>query len=567
MRKNRYTLSAVLSLIICAASLDIAAQVPERPRLILQITVDQLRADLPMRYYNQFGEGGFRYLMDSGTLFLDANHGHANTETIVGHATLATGADPAIHGMIGNVWLDRRLGELKYNVEDARYPILSVDAGVDKNTEIDPTQRLARSDGRSPSAILVSTFSDELMLGTAGRSKNFAVSVKDRGAISMAGHSGKAFWFSKKSRQFVTSEFYYDRYPEWVDEWNADKHADRYAGESWELLHDQSSYLFGAADDRPYETDLPGFGRVFPHPYGSAEGELYGTLLTLSPAGDELTLDFTRQLITHEKIGQDEVTDYLSVSFSSTDYVGHIFGPSSLESEDNLLRLDQTLASLFRYVDEQVGLDKTVIVLSADHGAPEAPGYLSELGFEVDYVYPQRFEKDEALQRLKAQFGIGEELITTFFPPFLYLDREAIKKAGLDLAEVQDAVAAEISRFDGVALAVSSSALSVGRIPDTSLHNAVRRNFNPDRSGDIYLVFSPNRFINQFDGLNVAVTHGSPWRYDSHVPIMFAGMGIASGKIARPVETVDIAPTLSILAGVKAPSGTVGRPLAEVLQP
>ena len=206
--------------------------------------------------------------------------------------TLATGADPASHGMVGNVWLDRASGELIYNVEDSRYPILSEGAGVDKKTEIDPTQRLAQSDGRSPAAILVSTFSDELKIGHAGKAKNFAVSVKDRGAISMAGHSGKAFWFSKKTSQFVSSQFYYDKYPQWVIDWNAAKPAEKYAGQSWELLHDKSTYLFGSVDDRPYETDMPGYGRVFPHPYGDTDNKLFSTLLTLSPAGDELTLDF-----------------------------------------------------------------------------------------------------------------------------------------------------------------------------------------------------------------------------------------------------------------------------------
>ena len=212
------------------------------PRLILQITVDQLRGEIPRRYYDRLGEGGFRYLMDQGTVYLDAHHRHANTETIVGHTTLATGADPAAHGMVGNVWLDRGTGELTYNVEDAIYPLLIEGAGVDQATEIDPTQRAARTDGRSPRAILVSTFSDELALFYGGKSKVFAVSIKDRGAISMAGHSGKALWFSKKIGQFVTSRFYYKLAPDWVMEWNRRHLPNQYAGTSWELLNDPSRW-------------------------------------------------------------------------------------------------------------------------------------------------------------------------------------------------------------------------------------------------------------------------------------------------------------------------------------
>lgn len=541
------------------------AQERSMPRLILQITVDQLRGDLPRRYYDRFGEGGFRYLMEHGTVYQNAHHRHANTETIVGHTTLATGADPAEHGMVGNVWLDRASGELTYNVEDFRYPLLSMGAGVDKKTEIDPTQKTARSNGRSPSRILVSTFSDELTLFQGGKSKVFGVSVKDRGAISMAGHTGKAFWFSKKSGEFITSSFYYDQYPEWVADWNAEKHADKYAGTSWKLLHDQSTYLFGAADDRPYETALPGYGRIFPHPFGNREGKYFTTLLTISPAGDELTLDFAKALIQNEDLGRDDKPDYLAVSFSSTDYVGHLFGPSSLESEDNILHLDRTLAELLSFVDAQVGLDKTLIILSADHGGPEAPGYLSELGFEADYIDPETWDKTGAIETLKKRFGIGEELITKYFHPYVYLNRKVIAENGLVQAEIERVVAEELTRFDGVALAVSSSALSVGRVPDTQLIQSILRNYNPNRSGDIYVVFDPNRFINDFDGLTVAATHGSPWRYDTYVPIMFAGRGISAQQISRPVETIDIAPTLSLLVGAKPPTGSIGAPLNEVI--
>jgi hypothetical protein len=513
------------------------AQERYEPKLILQITVDQLRGDLLARYYDRLGEGGFRYLLDTGTVYSNAHHRHANTETIVGHTTLATGADPAEHGMVGNVWLDRATGELTYNVEDFRHPLLSEGAGVDKKSEIDPTQKTARSNGRSPSRILVSTFSDELTLFQGGKSKIFGVSVKDRGAISMAGHTGKAFWFSKQSGEFITSRFYYDQYPEWVADWNEGKPADKYAGTSWQLLHDQSTYLFGAADDRPYETALPGYGRTFPHPFGKREGKYFTTLLTISPAGDELTLDFAKALIQNEDLGRDDKPDYLAISFSSTDYVGHIFGPSSLESEDNILHLDRTLADLFGFIDARVGLDKTLIVLSADHGGPEAPGYLNELGFKADYIDPETWDKTGAIETLKKRFGIGEELITKYFHPYVYLNRKVIAENGLDQAEVERAVAEELTRFDGVSLAVSSSALDVGSVPNTPLIQSILRNYNPSRSGDIYLVFQPNRFINDFDGLAVATTHGSPWRYDSYVPIIFAGMGIPAQRINRMVHT------------------------------
>jgi len=360
----------------------------EKPKLILQITVDQLRGDLPARFLDRMGEGGFRYLLEEGIVYGNAHHAHANTETIVGHVTLATGANPSVHGMIGNIWFDRGTGSLTYNIEDARYGLLTAGADVDQKTEIDPTQKVAGTDGRSPAAILVSTFGDELSIHTAGKAKIFGVSIKDRGAVSFAGHAGKAFWFSKSAGEFVTSRFYYDEYPGWVTAFNKADPTLRFADTAWELLQDRSGYLFGDRDDQAWELDLPLFGRTFPHNFGPADGSGFTTFLTVSPAGDELTLEFARALIANEALGADAVTDFLSVSFSSTDYVGHLFGPSSLEAEDNLLRLDRTLAALLAYVDEKVGLDHTLVVLSADHGGPEAPGDLQQYGFEANYVDP-----------------------------------------------------------------------------------------------------------------------------------------------------------------------------------
>jgi predicted AlkP superfamily pyrophosphatase or phosphodiesterase len=538
----------------------------EAPRLILQITVDQLRGDYPFRYERHMGEDGFRFLMEEGVWYRNAHHAHANTETIVGHATLATGADPATHGMVGNNWFDRGTGKLVYNIEDADYHILTEGADVDASTEIDPTQKVASTDGRSPRVILGSTFSDELALHTAGNAKIFGVSVKDRGAVSMAGHAGKAFWFSKQAAEFVTSSYYYERYPEWVVEWNKQGFPQTYANTSWELSEEASAYIFGDADDMEWETDFPGYGRVFPHAYGPADGKYFTTLLTLSPAGDELTLNFAKTLMVEEEIGQDDITDYLSVSFSSTDYVGHLFGPSSLEAEDNFLRLDRTLAELFEFVDEQVGLEHTVIVLSADHGGPEAPGYLNSLGIDAEYVNPDEWDKTPGLEKLKKQFGVGEELILSYSHPYIYLNRELIEKKDLDIEAVEAAVAEEVNKLAGVSLAVSSSALRNGDFPHTDLFDAVLRNYNPQRSGDVFVVFEPHCFINDFDGLEVSCTHGSPWMYDTHVPLVFVHPEIEAQMVTRPVEPLDLVATLVEMIGCKAPSGSRGVPLTEVVE-
>lgn len=535
------------------------------PRLVLQITVDQLRGDLPWRHLGQLGDGGFRYLMDHGTWYADAHHAHANTETVVGHATLATGAHPAVHGMVGNLWLDRQTGEQVYNLEDDRYRLLTAGAGVDSETEIDPTQRAARSEGRSPAPIMVSTFSDQLAIHTAGRAKIFGVSIKDRGSITMAGHAGIAYWFSKATGEFVTSTYYMEEYPEWVKAWNKRRLVDRYAGTSWELLGEASTYLFADADDREWETDVAGFGRVFPHPYGPADGRAYTTLLTLSPAGDELTLEFAKALIESEQIGQDEVPDYLSISFSSTDYVGHVFGPSSLEAEDNLRRLDGQLAQLFAFVDEHVGLERTLIVLSADHGGPEAPGYLQQLGIPAQYVDPESWDTQPSIEAIKRRFGVDRELITRYSHPYLYLDTELIQARNLDQVEVEQAIAAELVKLPGVEYALSSSVLRAGAAPETTLNRQILNNFNPTRSGDIYIVFEPGWFLNDFDGMTVTATHGQPWAYDTFVPLAFAGAHVPSARVYRRVHTVDLATTLAAYMRTAPPSGAAGQVLVEVM--
>lgn len=557
-------LPKTISLLICAlGAMPMAATAQSQPKLIVQITVDQLRGDMPTRHLMQFGEGGFRYLLEEGIHYNNAHHTHANTETIVGHTTLATGANPAAHGMIGNLWYDREAGRTVYNIEDPDYSLLTSGADVDDATEIDPTQRAATSDGRSPRTILTSTFGDELAVNTAGRAKVFGVSIKDRGAVSMAGHAGKAFWFSKAAGQFVTSNYYYDRYPEWVEAWNDKGLAQSFSGQSWELLNPIDTYLF--ANEKGYKPDFAGFGSTFPHPLGDAESGYYTTFLTLSPFGDKMTADFAKTLINAEGLGDDNVTDFLAVSFSVNDYVGHFFGPSSLEAEDNLLQLDRTLADLFAYIDAEVGLENTLIVLSSDHGAPEAPGYLASIGMPGGYVTPDNWDTAPAVARIKERFGISGALFEGYDHPYLTLAAEVRNNPDIDRVALETMISDELVAFEGVAYAIPSSRLREGSLPDNALMQAVLNNYHPGRSGDIYLVFQPEWFINDMDGLSVTVTHGSPWRYDTFVPILFAGQGIAPQKVSRRVHTIDVALTLSIVAGTRPPSGATGEVLLEVL--
>lgn len=539
---------------------------PPKPKLVVQITVDALRGDLLERYKANFGNDGFRYLMDNGTYYTNAYYQHGNTETIVGHVSLATGAPPSVHGMVGNVWYDRNKERLVYNVEDGNYQMLNAGAGVNKATEIDPTQKIATKDGRSPDPILATTFSDELAISNNGVSKIFSVSVKDRGAISLGGHLGKAFWFSKAQSEFVTSNYYYDKYPQWVTDWNQQKLAEQYSNTRWELSLPPEKYTVKESNP-DYKVDLDGFKRTFPHPYSSVDNKYYSTTLTVSPAGDELTENFASTLLKQENLGKGTFPDYLSVSFSSNDYVIHMYGPTSLETEDNLIRLDKTIAKLLKNIDQQVGLENTLIVLSADHGASEAPAVVNALGGHQPATFDQKqLISPQLLTRLKTEFSLGKDAIRLYAQPYIYLNHNVIKKKGVSLEKVQMVVAEELLKINGIAYAVTSTDIEKNQVPNTHTMQLVKNNYHPARSGDVYIVYQPRNFINDMDGLTIASTHGSPWRYDTYVPVIFAGYNIDDKQISREITPYDIAPTLSSILGITQPSGATGQILTEVIK-
>jgi len=558
-QKYRLFFIMLISLIMTMPVSTTASEQSEREiRLVLQITVDGLRADLLSRYADRFGVGGFLLLKQHGTVFANAHYQHANTETIVGHATLATGAQPSVHGMTGNVWFDAETGELAYNIEDADFPILPSREQDMVGAQVDPAQKMARTQGRSPRALLAETFTDKLFSYTGRRAKIFAVSGKDRGAVALAGKAGKAFWMSTNSGDFVSSAYYYEDYPDWVTRWNNERKAEAVAGTQWKLLNDVDSYLLAHQDDRPYETDLRGYGRVFPHQFGNADDKLLYTQIISSPWGDKLTADFAARLLVSEQLGKDSVPDYLSISFSGVDAVNHFFGPSSLENEDMLLQLDRTLADLLALVDKQVGFEHTLVVLSADHGMAELPEYKAEQGYDAGRLTPDVILA--ATSRFAKQEFDSKDLVKSYYRPFIYLDDAAISAAGLKKDQLATAMAKYLTRERGIYLAITPA--DVEQSPDSQLLHQIRNNIHPVRSGNIYIVQDPYWF--NFDSGPVTGMHGSPWNYDTHVPIIFAGAGMRAKTVYRPVQPADVAATLSALLGMSPPASSQGTVLPEV---
>jgi predicted AlkP superfamily pyrophosphatase or phosphodiesterase len=526
-----------------------------QPRLVLQITVDGLRADLIHRYRQHFGKGGFNYLLDQGAIFTNARYLHANTETIVGHTTLATGATPAVHGMIGNVWYHAETDTLGYNIEDPKAPLLPTRADQSAGAQVDPAQLRSTSSGRSPRGILAPTLADTLAVSQPGEAKLFAISGKDRSAVAMAGKAGTAYWFSTDTGDFQSSQYYMADYPGWVRDWNAGRRAAGLSGAEWQLSRAGERYLFGARDDRPFEIDLQGFGRTFPHAFGSSDHPLFFTRVLVSAEGDRLLADFGKRLIDAEGIGLDTATDYLSVSFSGVDAVNHFFGPSSLENEETVARLDRTLADLLKFINKRIGLEHTLIVLSADHGMPEAPEQAARRGFPAERLFVTDV-LESARSLSEALFG-DQALVKDFFRPYLYLDRSALKKAELDREAVVKELAAAMVEIRGIRAAVpSGNAAALGE-------PAVAHNHHPTRSGDIYVYQEPHWYLMD---PGMAAMHGSPWRYDQQVPLIFVGSGIQAGMHDAPVHPIDVAPTLAALLGIPAPAAAEGESLVHYMR-
>ncbi len=543
----------VMTLMLAFASWSAAGTSTQKPRLIIQITVDQMRGDFPMRYKDRLGEGGFRYLMDKGTHYINAHFQHADTETPVGHAALFTGAYPSSNGIVAGKWFDMDKQKVIYNCEDDRYPMIGKEPEAGK--------------GRAPTNLLSSTIGDELIISNNGQSRMFSVSIKDRGAILPGGHAGKAFWYSKSDGSFVSSTYYYEKYPDWARQWNAQKLADQYKDTSWELLHDISTYLFGKDDDRPFEVDMFGLGTTFPHLLKGDSKYFYASLIG-TPFGDELTADFAKTLIKSEKLGQGKATDFMAISFSVTDYIGHVFGPSSLEAEDNVLRLDRLLADLFKFIDAQVGLDQTLIILSADHGISEAPEYMQGLGFEVGRLTSEVVVKGTIKAGLKDRLGVSGDVIRLYEHPYVYLNEEEIRKTKYNVAQIETAVAEEIIKVPGIINALTRTDLIKGSFAPTQVNMTILNNFHLKRSGHVHVIADQFwYFYYEMDTTTkIAAIHCSPWTYDTYVPLFFAGYGIPAQKIVRPVTPYDIAATLAACLEIKPPSGSVGIPLKEVLK-
>ncbi len=569
--------------VLLTASVTAQDAMALRPRLVVWITIDQLRADMLAEGLERFAEGGFRSLARQGVYYRRATYDHAVTFTATGHATLFTGKHPAEHGVIANEWADRIRGEEVACVEDAAERLLG-----------EATRPHA---GTSPRNLLAPTVGDILVRDTAGRSRVFSVSFKDRGAILPGGQLGKAFWFSTATGRFVSSTYYYERLPTWVETWNQSRPIELWRGGTWNLLLDRAAYRRADQDDRGYERNLYGLGRTFPHALPGEGSTNLASAIACTPLGDELTLQFLLALIQHERLGQNDSPDLLAVSFSSTDMVGHIYGPDSLEAEDNLLRVDRLLARLIAALRQQVGTDRLLLVLSSDHGMGLIPESLAggppqrsaasprnpaenrqRLAKGTVHLEPEthpacvggRHDVEALVARAQAEltrrFGLQEPVLTAFYTPWLYLRESAIIRQGKQVADLERALAEFVSTLPGVDSAWTHTDLAAGRLPPAPMGTWLRNAFHAGRAGHVLVVPKPDWYL-YTESQQYAATHGTHYGYDRTVPILVCGPGLRPAVVDRDVHPDALAQAVASRLGLREPGCAPDRCLHEIVAP
>ncbi len=543
MKLRRYLIVSGMALILgafffCSCSRWLK---PAPPRLTVVIVVDQMRYDYLVRFAGLF-TGGFAKLLREGAVFTNVHHDHANTETAPGHATLLTGAYPSHHGIIGNDWYERQTGRYVYCVNDSNFALVKSD---DKAASASPA-----ADGRGPHFMLRHPLGDWLK-AKYPRAKVISIAGKDRSAILMAGfEADAAYWFYAPTGGFVSSRYYLDALPVWAAQWNAARHADRYYGKAWEKSRPEEDYFVSCEDLFNAEGD--GEHTTFPHEFvtddtvvSSAnviDSRFYNWLAN-TPFVDALTLAFAQQAIQSEQLGADEAPDLLLIGLKATDAVGHAFGPLSQESEDNLLRLDAELAKFFDFLETKIGLKNCLIALSADHGVLPLPEELRRRGFESG-----RILQDEAYDEIKGVEGemqqewrTNRRLLRTGLGD-INLDYRVADSLGLSQVEFRARVAAKLRSLSFVSDVFTYDELSAMNGVEREFMEKQRHAFHADRSPDLVLQLKPYYLVTP---VPYGTTHGSPYEYDSHVPMIFLGERVKPGRIDTPHKTVDLAPTLA----------------------
>jgi len=514
-----------------------------RPKLVVGLVVDQMRWDYLYRYYNRYSNGGFKRMVNEGFSAENTFIPYTPTYTACGHSSIYTGSVPAINGIIGNDWYDPQLKRGVYCAEDTTVKTVGSDT---------------RAGLMSPKNLLTTTITDELRLATNFKSKVIGISLKDRGSILPAGHSANAaYWFDGGTGDWISSTHYMTQLPSWIVDYNKLKMADKYFEKNWNTLYPIETYDQSTPDNKEYEGKSRGEQTpTFPHPFKLYAGKNY-EMIKSSPYGNTMTLELAKLAISSENLGQEGSTDFLAVSCSATDYVGHQYGPNSIEAEDTYLRLDKDLEQFFNYLDAKIGKGNYLVFLSADHGAAHVPGFMTE-----NKLPGGLFNDSPVIKSLNTtieeKFKVKKAIITSTNSQF-YFNHQAIKEANADFDAIKALAIETLKEQDGVMDAVDLTKLASSTLPEP-IKKAITNGYNARRSGDIYYILKSN----YFEGGKTGTTHGAWFPYDSHIPCVFMGWNVKPGKTNKTHYMTDIAATVAAMLHIQMPSGCIGEPITEL---
>ncbi len=517
------------------------------PKLVVGIVVDQMRYDYITRFWNHYGDDGFKRLVNEGFNCKNNHFNYAPTSTGPGHTSVYTGTTPATHGIIGNDWYDKDSGQSVYCTSDDTYSSVGTASDAGK---------------MSPHRMNVTTITDQLRLHTQMRGKTIAVALKDRGAVLPGGHTANAaYWFHGEDEgKWITSSYYMTQLPKWVQDFNSSNKIEQYK-KPWTTLKDINTYLESGLDNNTYEGLFTGETMpTFPHDLPKlweANGKY--DLLKATPYGNSLTTDFALAALDGENLGSDMTTDFLAISFSSTDYVGHKYGVNAKEVQDVYLRLDEDLARLFKALDKKVGDDEYTVFLTADHAAINVPAYLSDQKIPAGYFEAEDMNT-KFTEFLNYRFGTTD-IVKNNSNYQLFLDHKIIQNLDMEVADVQEILAKELLTYEHIDRVYTAYQMWQNEYTE-GIPYILQNGYNQKRSGDILLVLQPGFITYPKTGS----THGSPQIYDTHAPLLFYGKGIKKGSTVERTEIPDIAPTISSLLGIAFPNGTTGKPIAKVLE-
>jgi predicted AlkP superfamily pyrophosphatase or phosphodiesterase len=521
-----------------------AKQGVNRPRLVVGIVVDQMRWDYLYRYYDRYNETGFKRILKEGFSCENTIIDYVPTVTAIGHSSVYTGSVPAIHGITGNDFIINSTGKTMYCTEDNDVSTIGSKSNAGK---------------MSPRNLLASTITDELKLATNFRSKVIGIALKDRGAILPAGHAANAaYWFDNVSGNFITSTWYMKQLPDWVTKFNEQRLPEKYLKQDWNLLYKPETYLQSTADNTPYEGLLGNKETpVFPIRTSEMFAKDYDIIRT-TPYGNTLTADMAKAAILGEKLGQGTETDFLTVSFSSTDYIGHKFGINAMEIEDTYLRLDKDLGDLLSFLDSRIGKGQYTIFLTADHGASHNIDFLKDNKIPAGRWSGSTLMK-EMNTKLAAMFGV-QNLVLSLMNSQVHFNYQKLDSAVLDEAAVRKVVMNVLKRNEDISFAADMDQLGQEAIP-AEIKERMTNGYNRQRSGGIFFILKPAVSSAGKTGTG----HGAWNPYDSHIPLLWMGWGIRQGATNRQTGMTDISATLAALLHIQMPNGCIGKPITEIL--